>query len=173
MIDKDSPEKASSSLFIPGSRGKAKRLLETPDEESNETAPPDLQAATTPPEEVTPVFRVIPIAEEPEKTAVMTMELGPQDSGKREKNHEVLVRVKELLVKQEQSIESQRQELKEQRERFEKEIEAMRSELEEAKKMLAELQSKSEADDSAIAELASFLRQHGGGDSPARTTEAA
>jgi Spy/CpxP family protein refolding chaperone len=102
------------------------------------------------------------------------MELGPQAPDIRGKDHhEVLIRVKEMLLQQEQLIERQRQELKDYRERSDKEIESMRSELEETKRKLAELQAKAEADDSAIAELAAFLDQHGGGESPVRTTEAA
>jgi hypothetical protein len=129
--------------------------------------------AATPPAEPPPVFRVIPIAEEPQKAAAVAMELDPPSPDIRWKNHEVLARVKELLLQQEQSFQRQRQELKEQRERFEKEIESMRSELEDTKKKLAELRAKSDADDSAIADLAAFLQQRVGGDSPAQTNEAA
>ncbi|MGD0770683.1 MAG: PilZ domain-containing protein [Tepidisphaeraceae bacterium] len=169
------PAKAHSALFQPHSGGKSKKLSEIPEEESNEFAPaPAPQAAAPPPEESTPVFRVIPIPEEPEKAAAVAMELGPQAPDIRGKDHhEVLIRVKEMLLQQEQLIERQRQELKDYRERSDKEIESMRSELEETKRKLAELQAKAEADDSAIAELAAFLDQHGGGESPVRTTEAA
>ncbi|MGD0387569.1 MAG: PilZ domain-containing protein [Tepidisphaeraceae bacterium] len=165
--------KAHSALFQPHSGGKTKTLSEIPEEESNEPTPTPAAAAAPPPEETTPVFRVIPIPEEPQKAAVMAMELGPPDPDNRGKNHEVLAQVKELLVEQQQSIERQQQELKEQRERFEKDIESMRSELEEAKKNLAELRAKSDADDSAIADLATFLKRRGGGELPVKTNEAA
>jgi len=169
------PAKASSALFLPHSGGKTKKLSEIPDEEANEFAPAPAPAAAPPPppEESTPVFRVIPIPEEPEKVAVVTMELGPQAPDSLGKNHEILARVKELLVQQEQSIERHRQELKEQRQRFEKEMESMRSDLEDTKRKLAELQAKSEADDSAIADLAAFLKEHGPGQSPSQANEAA
>ncbi|MGA2440417.1 MAG: PilZ domain-containing protein [Tepidisphaeraceae bacterium] len=169
------PAKAHAALFQPHSGGKTKKLSEIPEEEPNELAPaPAPQAAVPPPEESAPVFRVIPIPQEPEKAAVVAMELGPQAPDAHGKDHhEVLVRVKELLVQQEQLIERQRQELKEHRERSDQEIESMRSELEETKRKLAELQTKAKADDSAIADLANFLKQHGGGESPAQTTEAA
>ncbi|MGD0139590.1 MAG: PilZ domain-containing protein [Tepidisphaeraceae bacterium] len=173
------PAKASSALFLPHSGGKTKKLSEIPDEqEPNDFAPalapaPAPAASPPPPEETTSVFRVIPIPEEPEKAAVVAMELGPQTPDNLGKNHEILARVKELLVQQEQSIERHRQELKEQRERFENEIQSMRSDLEDTKKKLAELRAKSDSDDSAIAELATFLKEHGPGQSPAQANEAA
>jgi hypothetical protein len=49
----------------------------------------------------------------------------------------------------------------------------MRSDLEDTKKKLAELRAKSDSDDSAIAELATFLKEHGPGQSPAQANEAA
>jgi DNA-binding transcriptional MerR regulator len=165
--------KAHAALFLRHPGGKTKKVSEIPDKESNEFAPAPAPAAPPPPEEATPVFRVIPIPEEPQTTAVVTMELGPQAPDNLGRNHEILSRVKGLLVQQEQSIERQRQELKEQRERFEKDIQSMRSELEDTKRKLAELRAKSDADDSAIADLAAFLKQHGPGQSPAQANEAA
>lgn len=139
--------------------------------EVSETSP--AQAAPKPPPEAAePTFRVVPMPE-PEKEAAVTLELGPQTSVGGGKSHEVLARVKELLVKQERTIEAQRRELDEQRGQFEKEIAAARLELEDAKKNLAELRAKSEADDNAIADLADFVREHAGSESPDQRNEAA
>jgi hypothetical protein len=122
-----------------------------------------------------PVFRVFPIQQQPKEIVISVDPAPPSPEAHEEhaNNHSVLARVKELLVKQEQSIEAQRQELKGQRERFEREIESLRSELEDTNKKLAELRDKSEADDNAIADLATFLKQHEGSESSVRKHEAA
>ena len=78
------------------------------------------------------------------------------------KNHEVLVRVKGILVKQEQTIKNQQ-----------KEIESMRAEIAKMNKTLNELRTKTNVDDQSIAELAEFLQQHEGDESPSRESEAA
>jgi hypothetical protein len=49
----------------------------------------------------------------------------------------------------------------------------MRSELEETKNNLAELRAKCEADDNAIADLANFVKEHAGSESPDERNEAA
>jgi hypothetical protein len=76
------------------------------------------------------------------------------------KSHDILARVKELLVQQEQTIESQRVQINDHRRQFASEIESLRAELQAVKSELAEVRAKSAADDSALADLATFLDQH-------------
>jgi DNA-binding transcriptional MerR regulator len=158
-----------------------------------ETAPQP-SAPKPAPEMAAPTFRDVPMPEaapdpeiqqapesqpepeskpEPENEITISMALGPQNFSGGGKNHEVLARVKELLVKQEKLIEAQRQELSKRREEFKKEVATMRSELEETKNNLAELRAKCEADDNAIADLANFVKEHAGSESPDERNEAA
>jgi predicted ribosome quality control (RQC) complex YloA/Tae2 family protein len=134
---------------------------------------------------------VVPLPPEEEKETVVSMEIGTpthsDDSSSHDnfdshgdssspgtgKHHEILARVKELLIKQADQIKSQEQEIKRQRERLEQEVEGIRAELEETKQKLADLRSKADEDDQAIADLASFVREHTGGESSSSESEAA
>jgi hypothetical protein len=144
--------------------------------EGEPTEPAAAAPAPTPvPEASAPTFRVIPLPDaEPEPEVHTEKESKPHAAPELppKTNHDVLHRVKEMLVKQERLIETQREELKAQRERIEQ-LESMRSDLEEANQKLTELQNKSQADDSDIAELANFLKEHGEIEVPDRKNEAA
>ena len=75
---------------------------------------------------------------------------------------EVFARVKQLLLTQEQTIKKQERQLKEQKAHASKEVQLLRSEVQAIKKQLVELSAHTQAEDQAVADLASFLEQHGG-----------
>jgi predicted nucleic acid-binding Zn-ribbon protein len=76
---------------------------------------------------------------------------------------EVFARVKQLLLVQEQTIKKQQKQLKEQKAHASKEVQSLRAEVQAMKKQLVELSARTQAEDQAISDLASFLDQHGGG----------
>ena len=120
-----------------------------------------------PPQEAT-VFRVVPLPDPPKEAEPAPVVITPAQPvaspaaavEHHGKSQDILARVKELLVQQERTIESQRVQISEHRRHFETEIESLRAELNAAKAELAEARAKSAADDSALADLATFLDQH-------------
>jgi hypothetical protein len=172
LHEKDPPVAPLVDVLADTSEPVSEELIEETLRESSDVA--DSASAPAPaaaprPEEPAPVFRVVPMPQEPPKAEVVAAECDPQTCDGRATNQEILARVKELLLQQEQLIERQRQELIQHR----LQVESMRSEMEEAKKKLAELKAKSDADDGAIADLATFLKQRAGAQSPAQADEAA
>jgi hypothetical protein len=75
---------------------------------------------------------------------------------------DVFARVKQLLLAQEQTIKKQQKQLKEQKAHASKEVQMLRAEVQAMKKQMAELSARTVAEDQAVADLASFLDQHGG-----------
>lgn len=166
----------ASSIFS-SSGGKVTKLSDLPDGtyDSPELAAPKASAPAPPPEAAGPVFRVIPMPPlpEPEKHAAAEMELGPQihhsSSTAAGKTHEILARVKETLVAQTATIQKQQQQLDEERQKTQK----LGEELADVKRMVQELQARVQEDDSAIADLATFLDKNGNVVSPPQNSQAA
>ncbi len=171
------PPKTSGRLFRPKSEAekKSKRASAESEEEVAAPPPPAKPAAPAAPAvPAGPIWTDVPESPAPVpitlSPTVMTEPVQPAEAVKpmsivrdalvlagpaAAKNHEILTKVQSLLSTQKLTLENQ-----------DREIQTLIAEAEELKRKISQLQTKSDADDKSIAELAAFLSKEVGDAGP-------